>query len=165
MPLQKRMHQRESLQNTCGRTAKDTSGCKNISKTQKRRFKQDMQFLRYLSKENTNVLAESTFLAMACSNEQRFWMDFILKTAKGKLSLHENIFVKVTAPSLIFSSLLCNRNGFQVFIPTTGNGFKVSVPTIVSSFCISPCPCNKQPLLFHRHFPAISRTSSSSIFS
>ena len=41
MPLQKRMHQRESLQNTFGRTDKDTSGCENISKTQKRRFRPD----------------------------------------------------------------------------------------------------------------------------
>ena len=57
-----------------------------------------MQFRRYLSKGNTNVLAESTFLVMPCNNEQHFWMDFILKTSKGKLSLHENIFVKVTAP-------------------------------------------------------------------
>ena len=91
MLLQKRMYQREQLQNTCGRTDKDTSGCKNVSKHRKEDLdrilseegilfrtnrsiqaegsfgdlKQDMQFRRYLSKGNANVLAESTLLAMA----------------------------------------------------------------------------------------------------
>ena len=53
-------------------------------------------------------------------------MDFILKTAKRKLSLHENSFVKATAPS--FLSSLHFHLMIAIYAPTRG-------ATLPWSFC------------------------------
>ena len=44
-------------------------------------------------------------------------MDFILRTAKRKLPLHENSFVKATAPFLLFAEIKTILQRIAVIVP------------------------------------------------
>ena len=73
-------------------------------------LKQDMRFRRYVSRGTSNVLVESTLLAMVGNinklHNKIIWSFFLksyIKTAKMKLSLHDFSIVSATAP---FESLI-----------------------------------------------------------
>ena len=57
-------------------------------------------------------------------------MDFILKTAKRKLPLHENSFVKATAPIVSINVLLNSRFHYEISVFIHSIKFLISLTTL-----------------------------------